>query len=212
MKKFTLLFVIGLLMTATAFAQKPARENIPIDKQILPGFSLIVSDLDVGVVESAMADYLAKQGLVKPGKLSGFAFYGNQNIPKIGTLHYDIYTKVVQEGKKKANKVKVYFVATKGNMNPLTETADREVMDKIMVFLEEFTTHARGYAVGKNVEALEKDLAKQQKQLTSATKKRDKQQSKIDKMTKDLNNRQTQIGTTQSDLNKAKMLLQQYNK
>lgn len=210
MKKITLLLVIGIIMTVSASAQKPTKESVTVGKQLLPGHALVLKDLDTKATEAALVSYLSKEGL-KAGKAEGFVFYGSQSTPKLGTLNVDIYTKVVQEGKKKDNKVKVLFVVTKGNMNPVTN-ADGDVITRIETLLEEFATYAYAHNVEQKINSLNSDLAKEQKALESAKKKRDKQQSKIDKMTKDITDRQTKITTLQSDINKTNTILQQYKK
>lgn len=210
MKKITFLLVIGIMMTISASAQKPIQESVAVGKQLLPGHALVLKDLDVKATEAALASYLSKEGL-KAGKADGFVFYGSQNTPKLGTLNVDIYTKVVQEGKKKDSRVKVLFVVTKGNMNPLTD-ADGEVNAKIELFLEEFYTYAYAFNVEQKINELNSDLAKEQKSLESAKKKKEKQQSKIDKMSKDISERQSKITTLQSDLEKTNTLLQQYKR
>lgn len=211
MKKTAILLLLGIVMTCNLFAQKPNKEIITIDKQNLPGYSVQFPDLSADVLEGAIAAHLSKLGL-KAGKSAGFTYYHNQNIPKMGTLNYDIYTKVVSEGKKKDNRSKLIFVVTKGNMNPVTEPEDQEIISKIIAFLEEFIPSAYAYNVEEKIATLEKDLTKQQKQLESTKKKRDKQQSKIEGLSKDITDKQSRIGKTQEDINKAKILLQQYKK
>ncbi|MDL2296671.1 hypothetical protein LJC68_03970 [Bacteroidales bacterium OttesenSCG-928-B11] len=208
MKKITVLIAITVLMTVNVIAQVPYKENAIIDKQTVPGYSIVLPDLDPAVVESALAEYIG----AKSGKASGFAYYNNLNIPKIGTRNYDIYTKVVREGKKKDNKAKVYFVVTKGNMNPMDDAADFAEVANIKVYLEEFIPFANGHNVKQKISDLNKNLDKEQKKLSSALKQREKAQKKLEDMGKDISTRQTKVSDLQNELNKANTLLQQFKK
>ena len=211
MKKTIFLFVAGIFVTFSAFAQTPNRENITVDKQSLSGFTVQFSDLDAKVVKAALSDFLSKSGL-RAGKSAGFVYYHNQNIPKLGTSNYDIYTKVEQKGNKKSRRTILSFVVTKGNMNPLTDTGDRDVINNTIYLLEEFVPYAHAYNVEQKIAVLQKNLSKQQKELASTIKKRDKQQTAVENMTKDIFEIEEKISNTYTEINRANFLLQEYKK
>ena len=207
-KKIILLVVVTLFVCANVEAQKPQATNVLIEKQNVPGYTLIIPDMSTDVLAGAVRDRFETVGKLKSSKVSGFIAYLNQNFPEFGTLNYDMFTKVEVEGKKKNNTAKLTFVATKGNYNPITPTADPEITAQITRFLEEFVGYVQTYNVKVNIEAMKKELAKQQKALKSLNKEKEKQQKGLDSTNGNIKTTQEIIDKLQLDINQASTSIQ----
>jgi hypothetical protein len=208
MKKIILLIAVTLIVSASVTAQKPQATNVLIEKQNVPGYTLIVPDMSTAVLAGAVQDRFETVGKLKSSKVSGFTAYLNQNFPEFGTLNYDMYVKVEVEGKKKNNTAKLTFAATKGNYNPITPTADPEITAQITRFLEEFVGYAQTYNVKVNIEAMKKELAKQEKALKSLNKEKEKQEKALNSTNGDIKKTQEVIDKLQLDINQASTSIQ----
>ena len=203
MKKIILLIAVTLLVSASVTAQKPQATNALIEKQNIPGYTLVIPDMSVDVLSGAIKERMEVVGKLKSSKVSGFTAYLSQSFPEFGTLNYDIYTKVEVEGKKKNNTSKLIFVATKGNYNPITPTDDPEITAQMTRFLEEFVGYAQTFNVKVNIAAMKKELAKQEKVLKSLNKDKEKQQKGLDSTNGNINKTQEVINKLQLDINQA---------
>ena len=204
MKKVIFLFAISLLTVFGLKAQNLHQENIIIGKETVPGFSLVFTDITPEDINGAIRARLETYGL-KKGKTSGFDSYTNQSFPHFGPGQFDIFSNAVRSGGKKSNTTILHFVVTKGNMNPITASADPQIVQNVETFLKEFVDYAKTHATQNRINDLQKLLTQQQKEQKSLQGKRDKIQKQMDDLQKEMDQ-------TKASLDKVNALMQQMKK
>lgn len=212
MKKVTLLISMVCFLTATAFCQRAQEETVTVDKTNLPGFTLTFTDIDQKIISDAMQDRLSNKAGLKSSRSSGYTAYINQPFPEFGNAHYDIYYKVEKAGNRNSKISVLYFVVTKGNLNPITTSADGQVVENIKNFLNNFVDYAKAYDTQNNLSNMNKELEKQQKNHDKLVSKQEKLQKQAEDMQKEIEQSRVDMEKTRSDMNKNNILLEQYRR
>ncbi|MDR0367855.1 MAG: hypothetical protein LBH82_01780 [Bacteroidales bacterium] len=199
MKKVFFL-IATMAITSVSIAQTAQERSIPFDKNnSYSGVSLDVSDYDVKTIAGALQSRFEISGL--KGSNSGkFRAYLAQNFPEFGTQNYDIYTQVVEVGKKKEKKTMVYLLVSKGNNNFVTPSSDPDIVNNMKTYLNGFTAYLKQYDTSLKIAEQQKNLAKMEKEFKSLTANKEKLQKQLDKT-------DTEIQQKQDLINKAKELL-----
>lgn len=186
-----------------AFGQIPLEENIEFNKKMVPAVCIEVPDIDESTAILSFQSFLEKQGL-KGKKVKKFYAYFNQPLTRISADNLDIYTTVLTKGKKKNTKTYVYFLLSKGNENFVDATLNPAEIENVKVLMTEYIAYSSQYALDmkinakkEQIAALEKDLKKSNKAVSSENKKKEKIEEKIKQIEKD-------TSKTEDALNKVK--------
>lgn len=201
---------ITLMMSVMVFAQKPQPESVTVGRENLPGFSMAFVDMSESDVEGAMRQRLETQSGMKSTRSNGFVSYLNQPFPEFGPASYDIYVKATKNGNRKSNVTYLYFVVTKGNMNPVTSSSDPQVVQNIESFLNGFVPYAKAYSTQTKINDLNKQLSKQEKEYQSLQSRQEKLQKQSEDLKKKMEDNQNQIIQTRNEIDSRTQTMRQY--
>lgn len=190
------LFTLTLALVASisfAFAQQYVSEGpVTILKTEVNGFTINIPKVDSKSATTAITEFLAEKGLVKPKSDDKFTSYKAQKFDVIGEGTYDIYFKAVQKGKKKDISSDIIFICSFGNLNTVSSSNHAIEASNIKAFMSKFPRVIEKYQLKKQIEAntkerekAEKDLKKMQDKLSKATSK----QNDLIKQLEDAKNR-----------------------
>ena len=101
MKKLFILTLALVVSVSFAFAQQISESQVTISKTNVNAFIINIPNVDSKAANTAVTEYLAEKGLVKPKTEDKYNAYKAQKFSYIGDGTYDIYFKAVQKGKKK---------------------------------------------------------------------------------------------------------------
>jgi PKD repeat protein len=183
MKKLAALVLIVGGFYVTSFAQLPQEESITFDKSTPQGVSLVVSNYTLETVKTALQNRFEKTASLKGSNTKGFRAYLAQPFPEFGTKNYDIYTQVVQEGKKKNDQVAIHILVSYGGLNFITSTEDPDVFASVKSFLTSFLQYLKEFDLNQKIaeqSGILASLEKENSTLNSDLEKLHKEQKDIE--------------------------------
>lgn len=187
MKKFFTLALALLVSVSFAFAQSVNEGQVTILKTHVNGFTINVPNVDAKTATTAITEYLADKGLVKPKTEDKYNSYRAQKFSYIGDGTYDIFFKAEQKGKKKDIYSDIIFICSMGNMNTISSSNNPSAAANIKAIVSKFPRAIEKYqlkqkiedikkeieAANKEKEKTDKEIQKLQEQITKATEKQD---------------------------------------
>lgn len=200
MKKLVF-FIAASLITSVAIAQTAQDGIIQFDKtSSYSGVTLDVTGYDIKVTQGALQNRFETTSGLKGSNSGKFRAYLAQAFPDFGSQNYDIYTQVIETGKKKDKKTIINLLVSKGNNNFVTPASDPDIISNMKIFLNNFTTYLKEYDTSVKAAEQQKNIAKMEKEYKSLNSDKEKLQKQMDK-------KNAEIQQKQEELNKAKELL-----
>ncbi|MBP5663190.1 MAG: hypothetical protein J6X16_02825 [Bacteroidales bacterium] len=188
------LFTLTLALVASisfAFAQYVSEGPVTLLKTQVNGFTINIPKADSKSATTAISEYLAENGLVKPKTEDKYTSYKAQKLASIGDGTYDIYFKAVQKGKKKDVSSDIIFVCSLGNLNTISSSNDNYAANNIKTLVSKFPSAVEKYMLKQKIEDLKK-------QIESSN----KEKAKNDKEIKKLQDKMSKANEKHNDLNK----------
>ncbi len=205
MKKLVF-FITASLITSVAIAQTARDGIIQFDKDnSYPGVTIETPGYDIATVQGALQSRFETTAGLKGSNSGKFRAYLAQAFPDFGTQNYDIYTQVLETGKKKDKKLMINLLVSKGNNNFVAPASDPDIIASMKTFLNNFTTYLVDYDTKLKASELQKNIAKMEKEYKSLNSDKEKLQKQMDK-------KNTDIQQKQNEINKAKELLNTLSK
>jgi hypothetical protein len=200
MKKIVF-FIAASLVTSITIAQTAKDGIIPFDKNnSFSGVILEVPGYDIKTIQGALQSRFETTGGLKGANSGKFRAYFAQAFPDFGSQNYDIYTQVIETGKKKDKKTIINLLVSKGNKNFVTPASDPDVIANMKTFLNNFMSYLKDYDTGLKASEQQKNIATLEKEQKTLNADKEKLQKQLEK-------KNTEIQQKQDELNKAKELL-----
>jgi valyl-tRNA synthetase len=186
------------------FAQSPQEEAIMFDKSTVPGVSLLITSYPIETIKAALQNRFEKTVALKGTNVKGFRAYLSQPFTEFGTLNYDIYTHVVQEGNKKNNQVSVKILVSKGNNNFASSATDAELIESVKRFLTAFVPYLKEFDLNQKISELEKTNVKLSSELEKLKSEKSSIEQKIGDKEKSIQTHTEEITKFKEQLNTLK--------
>ena len=200
MKKIVF-FIAASLITSATIAQTAQDGTVQFDKvNNYSGVTLEVPGYDIKTIQGALQKRFEVTGGLKGTNSGKFRAYLSQAFSDFGPQNYDIYSQVIEAGKKKDKKTIVCLLVSKGNNNFVTPASDPDIIANMKTFLNNFPAYLKNYDTELKASELQKNIAKMEKEHKSLNADKEKLQKQLDK-------KNTDIQQKQDELNKAKELL-----
>ncbi|MCK9303349.1 MAG: hypothetical protein PHU62_00395 [Bacteroidales bacterium] len=205
MKKFLFLFVILSMSTTWSLAQKAQDEMLDFNKTKIQGFSIALPNVNLDAAENALIQRLVKAGgLQKSKSQSGYTSYLNQNYPFFGEQKFDIFTKVIETGKKSAKTTTLYVIVTQGNNNAITTKNSPEVAERVKNFMNEFSDYVAEFEGNKKIVEANNAITKLTKERDGYIADKEKLQKQISALDQKITDKNAEIQKEQANLNEIK--------
>jgi len=201
MKKI-MLFTAVMMIATCVFSQSATVQMITFNKRNVEGVSISTADYDVKLTTAALQNYFENVAKLRGRNQRGFRVYLAQQFPEFGSLNYDIYTQVIQTGKRNERRTVINLLVSKGNENFVNVTSDPELIERILNFLEQFVSvHLPRYAVTQQAQAQTKAIARMERDHRKIVSDRDRLQRQLD-------NKEKERTAKEKELTNARNLLQ----
>ncbi|MCR4964353.1 MAG: hypothetical protein K6A41_01710 [Bacteroidales bacterium] len=201
MKKL-LLFLAMVCLVSFASAQNVKESTVSFNKTQVSGYLANINGYTMDVVDLAMRTKLEKEFGLKSSKEGSYRAYLNQPCSVFGPDSYDIYYQVSEFGKKKNRTTQVSFVLSSGNMNTITSSNNPEIARRVKNFLNDFLSTVPNFAASQEVEALEAQLEKLNKEKASLDNEIAKNNKSIEKAHKQIEKINKNIDKSQKKIEK----------
>ena len=200
MKKLFILTLALVVSVSFAFAQQISEGQVTISKTNVNGFIINIPNVDSKAANTAVTEYLAEKGLVKPKTEDKYNSYKAQKFSYIGDGTYDIYFKAVQKGKKKDLSSDIIFICSLGNLNTISSVNNPAAADNIKAVISKFPQAVEKYQLKQKIEDLKKQIEAANKEKAKNDKEIKKLQDKIAKATQKHNGLNSQLEEASSML------------
>lgn len=198
MKKIFTLSLALIFSVSFAFAQSVSEGQVTILKTNVNGFTINIPNVDSKSANTAITEYLAEKGLVKPKTEDKYNAYKAQKFSYIGDGTYDIYFKAVEKGKKKDLSTDIIFICSLGNMNTVSSVNDASAANNIKTIMSKFPKAVEKYQLKQRIEDLKKEIEKANKEKEKTDKSIQKLQEQIAKATEKNNGLNKQLEESSS--------------
>jgi len=193
MKKIFTFALALVLSVSFAFAQSVNEGQVSFSKTHVNGFTINVPKVDSKTATTAITEYLADKGLVKPKTEDKYNCYKAQKFSYIGDGTYDIYFKAEQKGKKQDISTDIIFICSMGNMNTISSTNNPSAAENIKYIVSKFPRAIEKYQLKQKIEDLKKDIESANKEKEKTDKEIQKLQEQITKATEKQNTLNKQL-------------------
>ena len=197
MKKL-FVFILALAVSISfAFAQQISEGQVTISKTNVNGFILNIPNVDSKSATTAITEYLAEKGLVKPKTEDKYNSYKAQKFSYFGDGTYDIYFKAVQKGKKKDLSSDIIFICSLGNLNTISTVNNPATAENIKTIIANFPKAVEKYQLKQKIEDLKKEIEKANKEKA----KNDKEIKKLQELIKKASEKHNGLNQQLEDAN-----------
>ncbi len=193
MKKFLTITLALVFSLSFAVAQSISEGQVTILKTNVNGFTINIPNVDSKSATTAITEYLAEKGLVKPKTVDKYNSYKAQKFSYIGDGTYDIYFKAVEKGKKKDLSSDIIFICSLGNLNTISSVSDATTAENIKAIMSKFPKAVEKYQLKQRIEDLKKEIEKANKEKAKNDKSIEKLQKQIAKATEKHNGLNKQL-------------------
>lgn len=197
MKKLFILTLALVVSVSFAFAQQISESQVTISKTNVNAFIINIPNVDSKAANTAVTEYLAEKGLVKPKTEDKYNAYKAQKFSYIGDGTYDIYFKAVQKGKKKDLSSDIIFICSLGNLNTITSVNNPAAADNIKAIISKFPKAVEKYQLKQKIEDLKKEIEKANKEKA----KNDKEIKKLQELIKKASEKHNGLNQQLEDAN-----------
>lgn len=198
MKRILTITLALVFSISFAVAQSVSEGQVTINKTNVNGFTINIPNIDSKSATTAITEYLAEKGLVKPKTEDKYNAYKAQKFSYIGDGTYDIYFKAVEKGKKKDLSSDIIFICSLGNMNTVSSINDPTAAENIKAVMLRFPRAVEKFQLKQKIEDLKKEIEKANKEKAKNDKSIEKLQKQIAKATEKHNGLNKQLEESSS--------------
>jgi hypothetical protein len=198
MKRILTITLALVFSISFAVAQSVSEGQVTINKTNVNGFTINIPNVDSKSANTAITEYLAEKGLVKPKTEDKYNAYKAQKFSYIGDGTYDIYFKAVEKGKKKDLSSDIIFICSLGNLNTVSSINDPTAAENIKAVMLRFPKAVEKYQLRQKIEDLKKEIEKANKEKAKNDKSIEKLQKQIAKATEKHNGLNKQLEESSS--------------
>jgi len=200
----TVALAVAITFAGTATAQNAHEASVKINKN---NQNAVVADYDApsSVVEGALKERLAKEGLGKMKTSKGFMTYSGVLWNSVSKEKMDVYFKV--EGKKEKSTISV--LVSRGYDNFISSGNDAPTIENVKSFLNSFMNDTKAYQLGLNIAAQEEMVKKAEKAFSNSTSNNKDLLSEKEKIEKKIAESTNDITLKQRALDEEKQKLQE---
>ena len=201
------IIVCSLLIAAKWMtAQNIYVSNVDYNKQQQQG-TIAEYDFTKDMVSNVLEDEMERT-IGKAKKEKGFLVYRGVHVNEISPDAIDLYVKVDRKSKKEKNKALAYVLVSKGYDNFIQPNVDAQVFDNVKTYLTKMTSKMASNDLGKQIEAQEDVVKKEEKKLNNYQDDVQDMEKKIKKLNDDIAEKKKDIETQKQEVSKQQTILQ----